>query len=188
MDTMATPLGTAATPHVQGDSRQGSLFGALARAALYGAAWGGAARLWMRYISEDPEFTIAGTSFIVGIPTAIALCSVLAKRSLDWRPIARRPSRAVAGFSTILLGVAAGILMMPTLLLGGIAWAHRRQLPAILLVLIAALACVPIVFVVQEIPGGGRFIIAFPAYLLLLATFIPVYARIYHPPRNGATP
>ncbi len=188
METMATPVGSATTAHVQDDSRQGSLFGALARAALYGVAWGGAARLWMRYISEDPEFSIAGTSFIIGIPTVISLCSVLARRSVKWRPIARRPARAVAGFSTILLGGAAGILMMPTLLLGGIAWAYRRQLPSLLLVPIAALACVPIVFVVQEIPSGGRFLLAFPAYLLLLATFIPVYARIYHPPRNGATP
>ncbi len=188
METMATPVGSATTAHVQGDSHQGSLFGAVARAALYGVAWGGAARLWMRYISEDPEFSVAGTSFIIGIPTLIALFSVLATRCVKWRAAARVPSRAVAGFSTVLLGMGAGVLMLPSLVLGGIAWAYRRQLPALLLVPIAALACVPIVFVVQEIPSGGRFLLAFPGYLLLLATFIPVYARIYHPPRNGATP
>ena len=86
--------------------------------------------------------------------------------------------------STILLGVAAGILMMPTLLLGGIAWANRKRSPPLLILATCALACAPIVAVVQEIPKG-RFILAFPAYLLLLATFIPVYARIYSPARKG---
>ncbi len=196
MDAVATPLRGDApqqgdtrqygdTPHgTQGASDQASLPGSIVRAGLYGAAWGGAARLWMRYISESPEFTIGGTSFIIGIPTLIALCSVLAKRSVNWRPRARRPSRAIAGFSTVLLGGAAGILMMPTLALGGIFWANRRRFPRLLLVPIAALACAPILAVVQEIPKG-RFVVAFPAYLLLVATFIPVYARIYNPARKG---
>lgn len=162
-----------------------SVLGAIGRATLYGAAWGVAARLWMRYISEDPEFSVAGTSFIIAIPTIISLFSVLATRCVGWRAAARRPSRALAGFSTILLGGAAGILMMPTLVLGGIVWAHRKRLPGAVLIVIATLAAVPIFAVVGEIPKGGRVVVAFPAYLLLLATFIPVYARIYNPARKG---
>ena len=184
MDAVATPIHGKTTEGTQRRSDHRSLPSSLVRAVLYGATWGGAARLWMRYISEDPEFTISGTSFIIGVPTVISLCSVLATRSVNWRPLARRPSRAIAGFSTILLGVAAGILMMPSLLLGGIAWANRKRSPPLLILATCALACAPIVAVVQEIPKG-RFILAFPAYLLLLATFIPVYARIYNPARKG---
>ena len=187
MDAVATPLHRDCPRPTQPGSDQASLRASIARAVLYGAAWGGAARLWMRYISEDPEFTVTGTSFIVAIPIVISLCSVLATRSLHWHPLARRPSRVIAAFSTILLGAAAGILMMPTLLLGGIAWANRRRIPPLLLLPIAVLACAPIVAVVREIPAGGRFVLAFPAYLLLLATFIPVYARIYDPARKGSS-
>ena len=186
MDAVATPLHGDSPERVQTVSRENSPPGSIVRALLYGAGWGGAARLWMRYISEDPQFSVSGTSFIIAIPTVISLCSVLARRSINWRPLARRPSRAIAGFSTILLGVAAGALMMPTLLLGGIAWANRRRFPPLLLLPLTLLASAPIVVVAQEIPDGGRFLLAFPAYLLLLATFIPVYARIYNPARIGA--
>lgn len=185
MDAVATPI-HGDSPQQTG-TVQDSLPGSIARAVLYGAAWGGAARLWMRYISEDPEFSVAGTSFIIAIPTVISLCSVLARRSINWRPLTRRPSRAIAGFSTILLGVASGALMMPTLLLGGIAWANRTRVPPLLLLPIAVFACAPILAVVQEIPDGGRFLPAFAAYLMLLATFIPVYARIYNPARKGSS-
>lgn len=185
MNTIAKPFGPETKRRVRADSHKASLTGLIARAALYGFGWGAAARLWMRYISEDPEFTLVGTSFIIGIPTVIALCSVLAERSVTWRPLVRRSSRAMAAFSTILLGGAAGILMMPTLVLGGVVWANRRRLPPLLLLPIAMLAGAPIAAVIQEIPTGGRFILAFPAYLLLLATFIPVYARIYNPARKG---
>ncbi len=187
MDAVTTPLHGESPQQTQTGTVQDSLPGSIVRAVLYGAAWGGAARLWMRYISEDPEFSIAGTSFIIAIPTVISLCSVLASRSINWRPLTRRPSRAIAGFSTILLGGAAGILMMPTLLLGGIAWANRRRFPPGLLVPIALLAGAPILAVVPEIPDGGKFLPAFAAYLLLLATFIPVYARIYNPARKGSS-
>lgn len=182
--------GTSSRPEQYANDRSArpasrSLLSTVGRAAAYGVAWGAAARVWMRYISEDPEFTIAGTSFIVGVPTLICLCSVLAKRCLAWRALARRPARAVAGFSTVLLGTAAGILMMPTLVLGGVAWAHRTRLPKVLLGIIYALACAPILAVIQEIPSR-RMVTALPAYLLLVATFIPVYARIYHPSGTGS--
>lgn len=184
---MATPLHGDGPQRARTGTVQESLPGSIVRPVLYGAAWGGAARLWMRYISEDPQFSVSGTSFIIAIPTVISLCSVLARRSINWRPLTRRPSRAIAGFSTILLGVAAGALMMPTLLLGGIAWANRRRFPPLLLLPIAVFACAPILAVVQEIPDGGKFLPAFAAYLMLLATFIPVYARIYNPAGKGSS-
>ena len=185
MDMATIPIESHASLRSRHDPVHRSLAVSVARAAGYGVAWGGAARLWMRSISEDPEFSVSGTGFIIAAPTIISLFSVLAKRSVKWRPVARRPSRGLAALSTILLGVAAGILMMPTLLLGGIVWANRRRLPKLLLLPMAVLACVPLVAVVPEIPKG-RLPFAFPAYLLLLATFIPVYACIYNPSGRGS--
>lgn len=161
------------------------------RAALFGMAWGAAARLWMRFISEDPGFTVGGTAFIVLIPTLISLSSVLAVRSVRWRRAARVPARIAASFSTVLLGVAAGILMMPTLVVLGILRAYRSLLPWPARIVLTVVAAVPVVFVVREIPGGGRIFVALPAYLLLVAAIVPVYARIYHPqpqPSHPRTP
>lgn len=187
MDIAATNVEPAKSRNRRSGSHERSLFGSVVRAAAYGAAWGGVARLWMRYISEDPEFSVAGTSFIIAMPTIVCLFSVLARRCVNWRAVARVPARAVAGFSTVLLGMGAGVLMLPSLVLGGIVWANRNRVLRLALVPIAALASLPIVFVAREIPGDGRFLLAFPAYLLLLATFIPVYARIYNPARKGTS-
>jgi hypothetical protein len=153
---------------------------AAAAAAVYGIAWGGIARLWMRHISEDPSFTVSGTAFIVAAPTVISLLSVLAVRSLRWKRSARVPARLLAGLSTLSLGVAAGALMMPTLAAGGVVVAHRRRLPWIATAVIAALGCLPVILVIQEIPEK-RLATALPWYVVLVASFVPVYARIYGP-------
>ena len=160
---------------------------AVGRAALSGAAWGVAARLWMRFISDDPEFSISGTAFIVAAPTVISMFSVLAQRCISWSGVARWPARMIAGASTVLLGMGAGMLMLPTLILGGVAYGHPEW-PRQLRLTIAVLAAVPVVVVVREIPPGGRIFLALPTYLLLIATIIPVYARIYNPAKGRPIP
>ena len=157
------------------------------RAALSGAAWGVAARLWMRFISDDPEFSISGTAFIVAAPTVISMFSVLAQRCISWSGVARWPARMIAGASTVLLGMGAGMLMLPTLILGGVAYAHPEW-PRQLRLTIAVLAAVPVFVVVREIPPGGRIFLAFPVYLLLIATIVPVYSRIYNPDKGRSIP
>lgn len=95
---------------------------------LGGAVWGIAARLWMRFISTDPEFSWSGTLYIVLVPTLIGLLLGLAllARRRRWRPWLRKTSRAVSGGSIILLGLGAGILTLPSIVFGSLALSRLR--------------------------------------------------------------
>lgn len=100
-----------------------------------GAAWGVLARVWMRLISTDPEFSWSGTLLIVGLAALLGACVGVvdaarrAGRSRWWR-------LAVAPGLLLLLG--PGILLAPSFLVGGLAWRpHRtwlRALGAVMLV------------------------------------------------------
>lgn len=102
------------------------------KAAGWGAGlgflWGVAARVWMRFISTNPEFSWSGTAYIVLAPTLIAvlLGVAVAARPRGGRGWARTAVRIPAGVSVILLGVGAGMLMVPTIVFGGIALFRSR--------------------------------------------------------------
>ncbi|WP_459161915.1 hypothetical protein [Pseudonocardia bannensis] len=88
-------------------------------------AWPGAlARVWMRFISDAPEFTWSGTAIILASSTIIGAPAglvVVARRQ------GRRGAgllRALGGSSMILLGVGGGMVILPTLLLGVLAVAR----------------------------------------------------------------
>jgi hypothetical protein len=96
------------------------------RAALaglgLGLAWGIAARVWMRLISTDPEFSWSGTGGILGA-TAVGglVLGILygvrrAGRSRWWRLLA-------VVWLAILAG--PGLPFLPAFLLGGLLWIHR---------------------------------------------------------------
>jgi hypothetical protein len=93
-----------------------------------GLVWGIAARLWMRFISTDPEFTWSGTIYIVLAPTIIGLLLGLALAAARnrWRPRLAAAARGVAGVSVIILGVGAGALVVPTVVFGGLAVFRSR--------------------------------------------------------------
>lgn len=96
------------------------------RAAAFGVGlgilWGIAMRAWMRFISTDPEFSWAGTIFILGA-SAIAgglLAFSRHRRSLGgigwWR----------SSFVALMLLGAGGAVMWPTVILGAIAIGRRH--------------------------------------------------------------
>lgn len=88
-----------------------------------GAVWGVAIRAWMRLISENPEFSMEGTLYIVMVPAIIGALVALAvsARSHDsrWFPA----WRVVACISVVLLAVGAGMLTLPTIVYGAVAFA-----------------------------------------------------------------
>ncbi len=90
--------------------------------AVGGLAWGILMRLWMRYISTDPEFSWSGTLFILGAATVVGLLLGFARlRRLRggvgwWRSTA---------LSLALLG-AAGAVMWPSVVAGAIAIGRPR--------------------------------------------------------------
>jgi hypothetical protein len=97
---------------------------------LVGAALGIAARAWMRLISTDPEFTLNGTMFIVLGFTVFGFAqgaAVSVRRATDRRWIVTA-ARAFGFLGTLPLFVAAGGIMMPTVICGGLA-RHRTDWP-----------------------------------------------------------
>ena len=94
---------------------------------LCGAGWGVAARVWMRLISTDPTFTWSGTLFIVGA-SAFAGLGMGIVMALGQR------LRGIGVATMLPLGLGPGMIMLPTVALGGMAlrWRARRRLAAVL--------------------------------------------------------
>jgi len=99
---------------------------ALAIGLVAGAALGVAARAWMRLISEDPEFTWSGTLFIIGGFAVFGLAQAVVAQGRG-RVRGRgglSALRALGGVGMLPLFVAAGAIMAPTVIAGGLARSH----------------------------------------------------------------
>ncbi len=140
-----------------------------------GAVWGTVARLWMRWVSTDPEFSWSGTLFIIGGFTVFGTGQGLAAaaRHAGWRRPARTVARAVAGIVTLPLFMAAGGIMMPTVVFGGLA-VSRTEWPRPVRVLVTLIALAPFAMV------GGQLIGDFGASggLIRVIALAPIYAVI----------
>ena len=114
-------------------------------------ALGVLARLWMRLIAVQPEFTWGGTLGIVIGFTVFGLTGSLAAlaRRRRWRPWAARVARCAGIIGMLPLFVAAGGQMMPTVVFGGLA-AWRTDWPTI-----ARAACVPFAAISVLFVGSG---------------------------------
>jgi hypothetical protein len=108
-----------------------------------GLVWGVVARLWMRLVTTEPEFTWSGTLFIVGAFTIAATAQgiALAVRRREWPPWAQRIVRSLALVLALPLGAGAGIIMLPVLVTGSIAlgrtnwrWGWRATFAAVAVV------------------------------------------------------
>lgn len=110
--------------------------------AALGLTWGVAMRVWMRFISTNPEFSVSGTGAILVVTTVAGALLGLARL--------RRRRDGVGWWRLSLLWLltlaAAGSLMWPTVVAWGIAYARRhRQWPAVLLLLAGAAAQAPVI-------------------------------------------
>src|SRR5262245_32684167 len=83
--------------------------------AALGLAWRAIARGWMRLISEQPEFTWSGTGYILGAATLLGL--ILGAAEAARRRGSRGAWRAAAA-AFALLGVGAGVITLPLLVIG----------------------------------------------------------------------
>lgn len=104
----------------------GSVWKAMALGTLGGLLWGVGMRAWMRFISFDPEFTWSGTLFIIGATTLAGTMAGLAY--YRWR-LSRGKWWRLLGFFFLPLGMAAGAVMVPTFVLGGIALGRKSWHP-----------------------------------------------------------
>jgi hypothetical protein len=88
-----------------------------------GLMWGIAARLWMRLISTQPEFSIPGTAAILIITTLFGACAGLAfaARRRGWRRWGHYVPRGLAVMFFLPFGIAGGLPLMLTMLLATLA-------------------------------------------------------------------
>lgn len=124
----------------------------LAVGLLGGFALGVAARAWMRLISEDPEFTWSGTLFIVLGFTVFGLAQsvVAVARSRSLRRWQLVSVRVLGGVFMLPLFVAAGGLMMPTVIGAGLGSARVRWHP-IARTIMFLIAAAPVLFVSRDL-------------------------------------
>lgn len=147
-----------------------------------GAAWGIAARAWMRMISTDPAFTWGGSLFIVVASTIPGLAmGVVLARGRRWR---------LLGMLAVLpLCVGQGMVMIPTLVPGAMALARRRRQPvlAVVLALLALVAAFVLVGrgLLDELTVG-RALIGFALYLPLMAGLAAMLAVSLAPGRSAS--
>lgn len=142
----------------------------IASGALCGLVWAIVARLWMRFISTDPEFSWGGTSYILLIPTLIGICMGIVRSSPE-----PKLSRGFGFGSAVLLGMGGGIVMLPTVLFGSVAIA-KSNWPWWLRVVLGLLSAIPTagVFLDDSLEGRLKTTIAFVVYLGLCATMIKI--------------
>src|SRR3954453_23581034 len=98
---------------------------AAALGAVTGAAWGVLARIWMRLISGNPEFSWTGTLLIIGFAAmlggglGLAARARLAGRSRWWT------LAVVPGF---VLCLSSGMVLSPSFLVGSLAYAQLGRI------------------------------------------------------------
>lgn len=153
--------------------------------ALLGFLWGATIRLWMRYISTNPEFTWSGTGYIVGAATLVGALLGLAYhryrlgRGNWWR---------LNGLSVLFLGVAAGGVMIPTVILGGLGLGRRTWPKGVRGLLLLLAVGVQVLFFAgnsDDFPRG-RFIPAMAAYAVFLGLETWAASIPFLPSRNDA--
>jgi len=129
--TALAASGGGVEPSIQ-DRAAGHRFAApivLLGGLLGGLAWGINARVWMRFISADPEFSWTGTLFIVigfGIAGLAQSGAYLGRRAGLRRP-PMTVLRVVTFASLLPLGVAAGAPMFPAVVLARLAITHTDR-------------------------------------------------------------
>ena len=119
---------------------------------IFGTTLGVIARGWMRIISVDPEFSWEGTVFIVGIFTVwgFAQGTVIGVRSITSRRWIVTLVRVFGFLGMLPLFFAAGAIMAPTVIFGGLA-IHRQAWRSIVRWLLAIGASVPLIVISVQI-------------------------------------
>lgn len=117
------PILRLATVHLDATDAHPRVWAAVLSGAGLGLVWGIAARLWMRLISTQPEFSIPGTTAILMITTLFGACTGLAfaARRRGWRRWGHYLTRSLAVLFFLPFGIAGGAPLMLTVLLSTLA-------------------------------------------------------------------
>lgn len=86
--------------------------------AGFGLLWGIVARLWMRFISTNPEFSVEGTAYILIVATLFGAVTgvALTARHRAWSGWRQYVPRTLVVIFFLPFGIAGGLPLMLTLL------------------------------------------------------------------------
>lgn len=162
----ARPGSTSTTPPVPA-ARTGGAAGLrlLAVGLVGGVVWGVLARAWMRYVSDDPQFTWTGTLIILGVATlaglSLAVVELLRRRGARaWRLLLAAPA--------LVMFASAGLPMLPSAVLGGLAVTGRGGRWVRGLAVLGALAPVAALVVLEGVDAFPRSpVLSLLGYVLL---------------------
>jgi hypothetical protein len=141
---------------------------------LVGLALGAVARIWMRLIAPEPEFTVGGTLGILagfGLLFTGAGLSLAARRN-GWRRIPLGVARSIGCILILPAFGAAGGLAFPSVVLGALAVARwDLRIPLRVFLALAAVA-VTVLVAVTQIPDDDlpavRTVVGIVLYPVLL--------------------
>lgn len=141
-----------------------------------GVGIGIAARAFMRLLAGDPEFTLGGTLFIIGLFTIFGTMQgiVAGTRARTARRRFTAPIRLLGGFSYLVLGLGAGIVMAPFLWTLGPALARRDWHRRIRIGLSAVAALNLIAVIAMQVNEENFEWVHIVAFVLMLATYLAV--------------
>lgn len=130
--------------HLDAAEHRPSVWAAVLGGVGLGLAWGILARIWMRLVSTNPEFTIAGTAGILAIATLFGAFAGLAfaARRRGLRRWGHYVPRGLAVAFFLPFGTAAGAPLMLTVLLATLAVTQKEVVGAWVLAALAVLLVV----------------------------------------------
>ena len=149
--------------------------------ASLGLLWGVLARLWMRLIATDPDFTWGGSLYIVGAATIFGLGvggAAAGRRSR--RRWVCRVTRVLGAISLFFLGAAAGALMVAFVVPAALAITERRWWKPVRIALLV-LSLLPLKVVWDEIAkdfSTTKTAVGVALYLALAAVLIVGWGSI----------
>ena len=156
---------------------------------MFGLAIGVISRVWMRLISNEPEFSWGGTVVVVGVFVLSGLGTGISSMMSAGGRRSDRIGRG-AGLCLLLpLFGAAGAQMMPTVIIGSLS-VHRKTWNPWIRVLLGFLALIlPVGIVVEEL-GSEVSSWRVVGLLMFMATYVAVVfmtAPIFRPRRAGTS-
>ncbi len=129
---------------------------------LLGVGWGVLARLWMRMISTQPEFSWIGTLLIVGFAALAGLGLGLVRGARTTGR--RRWWRLAVVLAVPISSLGQGVVFAPAFWLSGIAFAGRG--PRLLRWVLPVLGAAPAVLLWVTSPARDRELIPAPTFLV----------------------
>lgn len=157
---------------------------------LFGGLFLGAlARLWMRGIAVDPEFTWSGTlGIVIGFAIFGLTQSCVAIARTRTRPVVLSLCRFFAVVGMVPLFVAAGAPMLPTVVGGGLAVTRKDWHRAVRIVLVIIAAIPPVVIsrdLIDKFGGSLQTLVGIVGLVAIYSTIVWATKFCFAPRTDG---